>query len=479
MVILINNISHEERNDLQRFARATSFLLALNVMAFYYYGFRATLVTIISVGISLLTEYICCQIVKKKFRLVDTSPIMSGMILALLMPASVPYRVVIFAAVFMIAVCKYAFGGNNNLIFSPAAVAYAFCALTWPNSVLRYPSPAPFGRLSLSSDIPDVMVRSFTHNVDVSLSSASYLDIIWGKLAGPMGTSCVLIILICAVSLYFFRDIPPSAFFSAVASNTLLFVLFPISASGWTAAMYSVVTGSFMFVLVFMACDLRFVPKRGFAQALYGIAFSTVSFVLRKYCGFENSAVFGFLIASVFSSELDRFDLFAGNKLSKLGAILDQKISKAFIYIKFRTYTEDTAPKKQKESHKERRESLNKSEERGESQSKSEERRESLSRSEERGKSLNKPENRRESLNKPKASQKKSLKELTELRGKSGRESQKEIGETRKGSTEESSEQTQEKLDVSRKESQKESQAEPHSDSNEESHKNKKSEEQK
>gem|GEM_PF-6282964 len=180
---------------------------------------------------------------------------------------------------------------------------------------------------------------------------------------------------------------------------------------------------------------------------------------MRKYCGFENSAVFGFLIASVFSSELDRFDLFAGNKLSKLGAILDQKISKAFIYIKFRTYTEDTAPKKQKESHKERRESLNKSEERRES--------------------LNKPEKRGESLNKPKASQKKSLKELAESRRKSVRESQKEIGETRKGSTEESSEQTQEKLDVSRKESQKESQAEPHSDSNKESHKNKKSEEQK
>lgn len=354
MVILINNISHEEKSDLQRFARATSFLLALNVMAFYYYGFRATLVTLISVGVSLLTEYICCQIVKKKFRLADTSPIMSGMILALLMPASVPYRVVIFAAVFMIAVCKFAFGGNNNLIFSPAAVAYVFCALTWPNNVLRYPAPMPFGKLPLSSDIPDVMIRSFTHNVDVSLSSASHLDIIWGKLAGPMGTSCVLIILICAVSLYFFRDIPPSAFFSAVASNTLLFVLFPISASGWTAAMYSVVTGSFMFVLVFMACDLRFVPKRGFAQALYGIVFSAASFVLRKYCGFENSAVFGFLIASVFSSELDRFDLFAGNKLSRLGAILDQKISKAFIYIKFRTYTEDTAPKKQKESHNKR-----------------------------------------------------------------------------------------------------------------------------
>ncbi len=336
----------DEKDDILRFARATSFLLALNVIAFYYYGIRAVIITLLSVGVSLLSEYVCCSVTRKKFRIADTSPVMSGMILALLMPASVPYRVIIFAAAFMIAVCKYAFGGNNNLIFSPAAVAYAFCALTWPNSVLRYPTPTPFGKLSLASDVPDVLIRSFTYSVDVSLSSASYLDIIWGRLAGPMGTTCVIIILICAVSFYFFGDIPPAVFFSAVASNTLLFVLFPITASGWTAALYSIVTGSFMFVLIFMACDLRFVPKRTFAQTLYGIAFSSASFVLRKYCGFENAAVFGFLIVTIFSSELDRFDLFAGNLLSIAVKAAGQKISKAFIYIKFRTYTEDTAPKK-------------------------------------------------------------------------------------------------------------------------------------
>ncbi len=349
---MINNTSIDEKNDILRFARATSFLLALNVMAFYYYGLRAVILTLISVGVCLLTEYICCQIVKRKFRLTDTSPIMSGMLLALLMPASVPYRVIIFAAVFMIAVCKFAFGGNNNLIFSPAAVAYAFCALTWPNSVLRYPAPVPFGSLSLASDVPDVLVRSFTHSVDVSLSSASYLDIIWGKLAGPMGTSSILIILICAISFYFFGDIPPAVFFSAVASNTLLFVMFPITASGWLAALYSIATGSFMFVLIFMACDFRFVPKRIFAQTLYGIVFSLVSFILRKYSGFENSAVFGFLIVSIFSSELDRLDLFVGNLASRLASAVGQKISKAFIYVKFRTYTEDTAPKKSRKSRK-------------------------------------------------------------------------------------------------------------------------------
>lgn len=345
MVETISKNIEYERNDRHRFARVTSFLIALNVMAFYFYGVRAVLISAISVGVSLLTEYICCRATKIKFDIMDTSPIMSGMLLALLLPASVPYKIVVFAGIFMIAICKYAFGGNDNLIFSPVAVTYAFIALTWPNSILRYPKPVPFGNLSLSSEVPDVLDRSFTYYADISLSSASYLDIVWGKLAGPMGTMSVLIIMICAISLYFFRDFPAPVFFSAVASNVLLFALFPFSATGWTAVLYSFVTGSFMFVLIFMACDYRFAPKHSLAQTLYGIIFAVLSFVLRKYCELENSAVFALLIVCIFSSELDRFDIFATNAASVAGDYIIQKIRMMFIYIKFRTNSEDATLK--------------------------------------------------------------------------------------------------------------------------------------
>lgn len=317
-------------------------------MAFYFYGLRAVLITAISVVASLLTEYICCCATGKKFDFKDTSPIMSGMLLALLLPASASYKIVVFAGIFMIAICKYAFGGNDNLIFSPVAVTYVFIALTWPNSILRYPKPEPFGSLSLIPEITDVLDRSFTYYADISLNSASYLDIIWGKLAGPMGTMSVLIIMICAISLYFFRDFPAPVFFSAVAANVLLFVLFPFSSVGWTSVLYSFVTGSFMFVLVFMACDYRFAPKHPFAQTLYGIIFAALSFVLRKYCEIENSAVFALLIVCIFSSELDRFDVFAANSLSAFGSFIGKKLRNVFIYVKFRTYTEDFSLEKVK-----------------------------------------------------------------------------------------------------------------------------------
>ena len=59
MVNKINSVSSvSDRAELQRFARLTVFLVALNVMAFYYYGYRAVIISLLSVGVSLLTEYI-------------------------------------------------------------------------------------------------------------------------------------------------------------------------------------------------------------------------------------------------------------------------------------------------------------------------------------------------------------------------------------------------------------------------------------
>lgn len=311
-------------------------MLALNVIAYYFYGVRAIIVSAISVGVSVVTEYLCDCLMKKRFDWSDTSSVMSGMLLALMMPASVPYRVIIFASAVMSSVFKCAFGGRNNLIFSPAAAAYALAVITWPASILRYPSPVPFGKLPLVSDIPDVLGRSFTYYADNSISSASYLDIVWGKLAGPMGTSCALVILICAVSLYFFKDIPSPVFFSAIAVEVLLFVLFPFSATGWQAMLYSLVTGSFLFVLTFMACDYRFVPERKLAQIIYGGAFAALSFVLRKYAGFENGAVFALLIVSIFVSELDRFDIFVTANAERFLAFSASKLRYAMIFVKFR-----------------------------------------------------------------------------------------------------------------------------------------------
>lgn len=297
------------------------------------------IVVAISVATSALAEYICCTVLlRRKYDWRDPSPVANGIMLALLMPASVPYGVMIFASAFMSSVMKYAFGGHHNRIFHPVATAYLLSALCWPSSVLRYPTPSIFGNLSLSSSLTDALDRSFTHYVDVSLSSSSWLDILWGRLAGPMGTSCVVLILIVTVALYCFRDIPSPVLFSAVATEVLLFICFPISATGWQAALYSIVTGSFMYVLAFMVCDPYFAPSNSFGQVLYGFAYALTAFLLRKFSGYEDSSVLALMVVSIFSTEFDRFAIFVIDNLDRFRDYTVTTIRERQIYRRFKKY---------------------------------------------------------------------------------------------------------------------------------------------
>lgn len=275
---------------------------------------------------------------RRKYDWRDPSPIANGIMLALLMPASVPYGVMIFASAFMSSVMKYAFGGHHNRIFHPVATAYLLSALCWPSSVLRYPTPSIFGSLSLSSSLTDALDRSFTHYVDVSLSSSSWLDILWGRLAGPMGTSCVVLILICTIALYCFRDVPAPVLFSAVATEVLLFIIFPISATGWQAALYSIVTGSFMYVLAFMVCDPCFTPSNCFGQTLYGVAYGVTAFLLRKLSGYEDSSVLALMIVSIFPSEFDRLAIFVIDNLDRFRHFVATSFREYQIYRRFKKY---------------------------------------------------------------------------------------------------------------------------------------------
>ena len=268
-------------------------MLTIVFIAFYYYGVRAVLVVAISCFASVFSDYIASVTRRIKFDWTDLSPVMSGALLALLMPATVPYTVMAFSACFMSLICKNAFGGNKNPIFCPVCLAYIFTSFCFPSYVLRYPQPTPFGKLPLTNIVADGLGYSYTYSLDNGSASAfSLLDIIWGKLAGPMGAMAVSIIIIAGVSLYFFGDIPSAAFFSGFGANVLINVISPVGEPGWYAVLNSLVAGSFLFVLVFMACDFRYVPKRIFSQAVYGVLFALSSYYIRKYTIIENGAVF-------------------------------------------------------------------------------------------------------------------------------------------------------------------------------------------
>lgn len=98
-------------------------LLVLCVLAFLYYGGRALIVCAVSVVTAVVCDALCTLIRGRRPNPRDLSPVVTGLIIALTMPATIPYYVVASAAVFAIAIVKHPFGGTGQNLFNPGAAA--------------------------------------------------------------------------------------------------------------------------------------------------------------------------------------------------------------------------------------------------------------------------------------------------------------------------------------------------------------------
>ncbi len=303
---MLNN--NTVKTELSYFVDALFCLLALVVMSVFYYGYRVLIVTSLSVVVCYATDFLCSYLRNKKYVFNDYTSITGGFILALLMPASIPYGVIIIAAVIVTVIGKQAFGGNDNLIFNPVAVGYALVTLCWSKVILMFPEPTPLGQLSLASQISETQSHSLTYFLNMGNIPFFYrLDILLGRFEGPMGTSHIIILFVC---LFCFVLRKSASIFTVLSSLITLVVgagLFPLAynISLKAAIIFEIISCSTIYVLLFLLCDYRITPKTRTGQSLYGMLFAVLTLFLRRYIGLEIAAIFAVLFSNVLVSTMD------------------------------------------------------------------------------------------------------------------------------------------------------------------------------
>lgn len=280
-------------------------LVPLYFMAYFYYGARSLLLGLTGVAAALITDIIGNFILGRRVNPRDYSAIATGLILPLLMPATVPYSILITAAIFGIAVAKCPFGGFGQNIFNPAAAGFAFVAICWPVSIFSY--PAPFESISMSGAITGKLVQSMAYTMKVGgIPSYDHTELLFGSFAGPMGATNILVIITCLLFLLFRNTVRfhlPIGFFSSVA---LCALLFPRNGmDGVQSVVFEMCSGMLLFVGVYMLNDPVTSPKRDSSKLVYGVLAGICTMLFRRIGGFEESVVFALLFMNVFSSLID------------------------------------------------------------------------------------------------------------------------------------------------------------------------------
>lgn len=286
-------------------------LCAVMVVPVYLYGPRPLVISFWAV----VTALICDLLFKKLFHYPrkkgDLSSVTAALSLALMLPATVDYQVVVIGVFVGLLLAKYVFGGTGNHIFHPAALGLAVVSLSFSDQVFSFPTPKTV--LSLEASIwknPDIVYATSPAsilNVE-GTPRIDWFDVLLGNFAGAMGATCIL--ALCGVLLFLCirRIISYKIVLTSLLTVTVYATLFPRALVGWRySVVYELISGVFLFALAFLACDQALTPQKTSGQILYGISLALLVMIFRTVGALDVEVVFVLLLMNALSHEFDRY----------------------------------------------------------------------------------------------------------------------------------------------------------------------------
>ena len=259
-------------------------LPALAVGAFVL-GPRALLVTAVCVCCTVGAEWLYSVVTRSRNTVIDGSALVTGVLLSMTLPHTVPLWLAAVGSVFAIVFVKLLCGGLGQNIFNPALAARAFMLLIFPVGMTRY-----VGVDGATAATP------LHHMVMPALPEESILDMFLGNCPGSIGEISALALLLGGVYLVARKVISariPLGYLGAVAVLTLIFHKTDAPLA-WMA--YSLFGGGVMLGAIFMATDYATSPVTPVGQVVYGIGCGVLTVVFRYYGLYPEGVTYAILL---------------------------------------------------------------------------------------------------------------------------------------------------------------------------------------
>ena len=274
----------------------------------YFFGFRALVVTLISVASCALFEWLYCRVMKKNCKVYDLSACVTGVLLAFVCPVTIPYWCIIIGAFFAIVIVKQLFGGIGKNFVNPALAGRAFM-FSWPvlmSSWVKVGFENAAGIFSTADAVTAATPLASMHQGCIDESTGSILDMFLGNVGGSLGETSALLLLLGFVYLLIRKVISariPVAYISTVA---VLAFLFPQGNDRITWMAAQVFGGGLMLGAIFMATDYVTSPVTKLGQVIFGIGCGVLTILIRYFGGYSEGVSYAILVMNCLVVLLDR-----------------------------------------------------------------------------------------------------------------------------------------------------------------------------
>ena len=279
-------------------------LAPLMVAAVYFFGWRALIQILVVNGSAFLAEYL---FVRGEGKPVTSAVFVTGTILALSLPPTLPLWMGAVGAAFAITFGKMVFGGFGRNVFNPAMVGRAFLYISfaifmtgsWAAPYTGFPGGlGHFGFEALSGATP-------MHQLSQG-GSVSLLSLITGAIPGSMGETCKILVIIGGIYILWqkaasYRIVVPGI----VGMLLMQTVLWKAGVFGATDPIHALFAGGFLFGIFFVATDPVSAASTNEGRWIFGGFVGVMTVLIRIYSGWAEGLMFAVLIGNMFNPIMD------------------------------------------------------------------------------------------------------------------------------------------------------------------------------
>ena len=287
-------------------------LAPATVMSVYLFGMNALVLTVVCILSSIAFEWLMDKARKKPNSCLDGSALVTGLLIALNVPANLPLWMAVTGSFIAIVATKHVFGGLGYNVFNPALVARVFLLISFPAAMTSWPMPAPFSfdmMIDMETGASPLGILK-TDGVQAALASLSLMDGFYGTMTGSLGETSALALLAGAAWLWYKKYITMYIPLTIIGSVFLFTGLFHLIDPGtYASPAFHMVTGGLILGAFFMATDMVTSPLSIRGQLLFGLGCGLLTAVIRLWGGYPEGISFAILIMNSFVPLIDRWDL--------------------------------------------------------------------------------------------------------------------------------------------------------------------------
>ncbi len=271
-----------------------------------FFGTKAVFLILNCIITSVITEVIILKVRKKPSVIKDFSAVLTGLLLALILPPGTKWYAATLGSIFAILVGKHLFGGLGSNIFNPALIGRAFLVAAYPKMLTTFQLPKAFANFAVNSvdalsAATPLALRKFSHTITPSI------DLFFGNVAGSIGETSALCLIIGGIYLIIRKiadwRITVSILTTIVLISAIGYLLNPLNGS----IMFHLFSGGLLIGILFMATDPVTSPITKTGRYIFGVSVAAIIMIIRYFSGLPEGVMYSILFMNAFTPLINRY----------------------------------------------------------------------------------------------------------------------------------------------------------------------------